>query len=158
MLNLFLYLTFYLFHPFFVSVTEITHNEKAKTLQVSCKIFFDDFETALEKKYKIKVDILKTADRERTNPLIEDYLAKHLQISVNGKLVSMRYLGYNIEEDAAWCFLEVPKVSQVKRMDIKNDILFEDHAAQINMLHITVKGKRQSTKLDNPESQASFNW
>ena len=29
-------------HPFFISVTEINHNIKDKSLEVSCKIFTDD--------------------------------------------------------------------------------------------------------------------
>ena len=32
-------------HPFFVSVTEINHNAKDKTIEIACKIFTDDFET-----------------------------------------------------------------------------------------------------------------
>ena len=30
------------YHPIFVSVTEIEHNNKDKTLEISCKIFTDD--------------------------------------------------------------------------------------------------------------------
>ncbi|MEI8059397.1 MAG: DUF6702 family protein, partial [Ferruginibacter sp.] len=33
-------------HPLFVSVTEIEHNAKDKTLEISCKIFTDDFENS----------------------------------------------------------------------------------------------------------------
>ena len=32
------------YHPIFVSVTEIEHNAKDKTLEISCKIFTDDLE------------------------------------------------------------------------------------------------------------------
>ena len=31
-------------HPIFMSVTEIEHNAKDKTLEISCKVFTDDFE------------------------------------------------------------------------------------------------------------------
>jgi hypothetical protein len=30
-------------HPFFISVTEINHNSGDKNLEISCKIFTDDF-------------------------------------------------------------------------------------------------------------------
>ena len=39
-------------HPIFVSVTEIEHNAKDKTLEISCKIFTDDFEKTLRLTYK----------------------------------------------------------------------------------------------------------
>jgi hypothetical protein len=147
-----------LLHPFFVSVTEVRHNEKSKALEVSARIFYDDLEEALATSYQEKVDILKPADREQVNRLISDYLKKHLQISVNGKPLPLRFLGYEIEEDAAWCYLEVPEVGQVKRIDIRNEVLFAERPAQTNMLHVIVKGKRKSTKLHQPESKASFTF
>jgi hypothetical protein len=147
-----------LFHPFFVSLTEVQHNEKAHRLEVSCKVFSNDLEATLEKNYHTQIDILKPGDRARIEPLIRDYLQKHFQVLVDGKPVSFQFLGYEIEEDAAWCYLEAGKVNQVKRIDVKNDVLFAEHPSQTNLLHVTVKGRRQSTKLDNPESKASFSF
>ncbi|MGV3640317.1 MAG: DUF6702 family protein [Adhaeribacter sp.] len=147
-----------LFHPFYVSMTEVQHNEKAKRLEVSCKVFSNDLEAMLEKKYQTSIDILQARDKARIEPLLQDYLKQHLRVQVDGKPVAFRFLGYEIEEDATWCFLEAVKVNQVKRLEIKNDILFAEHPTQTNMLHVTVKGRRQSTKLDNPQSQASFRF
>ena len=39
-------------HPFHVSTTEINQNAKDKILEISCRIFTDDFESILEKNYK----------------------------------------------------------------------------------------------------------
>ncbi len=149
--NLFLSLVF-LVHPFYVSVTEVTHNSKTKRLEISCKIFFNDLEAALEKQGKTQLDILKPEQRDRIDLLLNDYLQQHLQLRINGKPVALKYLGYEIEQEAAWCYLEVLPVNRVKQIEIKNDILFSEHASQTNMLHLTVNGARKSTKLDNPES------
>jgi hypothetical protein len=155
----FIFLTWLHFvHPFYVSMTEVQHNEKAKRLEVSCKLYANDLEAALEKNYQTKIDILKPQDRARIEPLIQDYLGKHFQVMVDGKPVTFRFLGYEIEEDATWCYLEAARVNQVKRLEVKNDLLFAEHPTQINMLHVTVKGRRQSTKLDNPQSQAAFRF
>ena len=149
---------FSFFHPFFVSVTEIKHNEKEKNLQISCRLFFDDFENALEHKYKKQLDILKPAQKEIITPLMQDYLKKHILINVNGKPAQLQLIGYEIEEDAVWCYLEAPKINQVKKITVRNDVLFDEHDSQTNMLHLTVKGKRQSTKLDNPTNTANFTF
>jgi hypothetical protein len=146
------------FHPFFVSLTEVEHNEKAKRLEVSCKVFSNDLEAALEKKYKTQLDILQPGQRARIEPLIRDYLQQHFQVLVDGKPVTFQFLGYELEEDATWCYLEAPKVNQVKKLEVKNDVFFAEHPTQTNMLHVTVKGRRQSTKLDNPESKAVFSF
>ena len=42
-------------HPYYISVVEINHNPTDKTLEISCKIFTNDFEATLEKNYKTKV-------------------------------------------------------------------------------------------------------
>ena len=145
-------------HPFFVSVTEIRQNQKTQNLEISSRIFFDDLEKTLEKKYKVKVDILKPDDPKKVNELIASYLQDHLQIKVNGKLVKLKFLGFEIEEEAAWCYLEAPQTTPLRRLDIEDAILFESHPLQQNMVHVTVGNKRQSTKLDNPESRYTFQF
>lgn len=145
-----------LFHPFYVSVTEVTQNSKTKTVQVSVRVFFDDFEKALDTRYKVKINILKPADRKKVDLLIADYLKNHLKIKANQKSLDLKYVGYEIEEDAAWCYFETEPLPPVRTFDIQNDILFEEHSSQSNMVHATVNGQRKSTKLDNPKSQASL--
>jgi hypothetical protein len=158
MLFVIIFHLFRVFHPFFVSITEIKHNDKAKSLEISSKVFFNDLEDALEKKYHQQLDILKPTEKTQITPLLQDYLQKHLQIKVNGKATPLKLIGYEIEEDAVWCYLEAPKVNQIKKMEIRNDVLFAEHDSQTNMLHLTVKGQRQSTKLDNPTHTAAFTF
>ena len=153
-----LVILFTLFHPFYISVTEIKHNERNKSLEISSKVFYDDLEAVLEKDYKMRIDILNPPDRKKVDAVIADYFSKHLQITVNQKKVNLQYLGYQIEEEAAWCYFEVPKVVNANKLLIINNILFKEHPEQINMLHVIVKGKRESTKLDNPQSEAQFTY
>lgn len=148
----------HIFHPFYVSVTEIEQHPKTKTVQVSVRIFFDDFEKALDQKYKTKVNILKPVDRKQVNGLIAAYVKDHLKIKADGKVLDLKYQGYEIEEEAAWCYFETVETAPVKTLQVSNNILFEQHASQSNMIHAIVNGKRQSTKLDNPRSEAAFTF
>lgn len=148
----------HIYHPFYVSVTEIEQNQKRKTVQVSVRIFFDDFEKALDKQYKAKVNILNPGDRKQLDALIAAYIKDHLKVNANGKNLELKYQGYEIEEDAAWCYFETAEVATIRELKVKNDILFEQHASQSNMIHAIVNGKRKSTKLDNPKSQAIFSY
>jgi hypothetical protein len=146
------------FHPFFVSVTEINHNAKNQSVEVSCRIFYDDLERTLEKQSKSPIDIVHPKDKTKMNQMLNDYIKKHLAIKADGKALSLNYVGYEIQEDAAWIYFEVKGISKVKKVEIHNDILFAEHPEQINMLHVTVGGQRKSTKLDNPESDAGFEF
>src|SRR5580704_1920289 len=73
-------------HPFYVSVIEINHNAKDKTLEISCKTFTNDFESALEKSFNTKVDLNNPKDKNAADKLISNYIIKHLQITIDGKL------------------------------------------------------------------------
>lgn len=157
MLNIvFLFLSF--FHPFYVSVTEINHNAKNKTLEVSVKIFFDDLEAHIQKENSLSFDIIQPTDKAKTNQLIAAYLQKHLRLSINNKSVSLKYLGYEIQEDAAWCYLEIANINKISTLSINNNILYDLHKEQVNMLNVTVNQKRQSYKLDAPKSSISFKF
>ncbi|TDQ08757.1 DUF6702 family protein [Pedobacter metabolipauper] len=156
MLQLLFFSWLSLFHPFYVSVTEIEQNQKTKVVQVSVRVFFDDFENALDKNYKVRVNILKPSNRKQADGLIADYVKNHLKIKANNKSLVLKYVGYEIEEDAAWCYFETEATDVIQRLAIENTILLEQHSSQINMIHAIVNGKRKSTKLDNPEHKVEF--
>jgi hypothetical protein len=142
------------YHPLFVSVTEIEHNAKEKSLEVSCKIFTDDFEKALRAAYKTKVDLLDAKIKPAMDKLVSDYVLKHLQINVNGKAVALKFIGYERIEEGIYSYFEVANIALPKKIIVTNDILYEYKKEQIGLLHVTVGGKRQSTKLSNPEKIA----
>lgn len=156
MLQLLLISCLSIFHPFYVSVTELEHNPKSKTVQLSVRIFFDDFEKALDKRYKTNVNILNPKDPKKLDQFIAGYVNEHLKVKANDEQLIFKYIGYEIKEDAAWCYFESGPVAGVQRLEIVNNILYEQHDAQINMIHAIVAGKRKSTKLDNPQSKALF--
>ncbi len=158
MLQLLLISWFTIFHPFYVSVTEITHNGKTQSIEVSSRIFYDDLERTLEKQYHTPVDIVHPKDKTRLNQMVSDYIKKHLTIKADGKLLSLSYVGYEVQEDAAWIYFEIKGISKVKKVEVHDDILFDEHKEQINMLHVTVAGERKSTKLDNPDADAGFEF
>jgi hypothetical protein len=145
-----------IFHPFYVSVTEINHNAKTQSVEISCRMFYDDLEHVLEKQYNTRLDIVKPTNKDQLNKLINDYIHRHLIIKVDGKVLNPAYVGYEIQEDGAWAYLEVKGVTKAQKIEVHNDLLYTEHTEQINMLHVIVKGERKSTKLDNPVADASF--
>jgi hypothetical protein len=154
----FIFLLLSFFHPFYISVTEIKHNEKTKSIEISTKIFFDDLEADLENEYKVRIDIIKPANKAQIDNLLADYIKKNLMIKIDGKAYAANYLGYEIQGDAAWCYLEITKVAKVASIEINNGILYKLRQEQINMLNVTVGGKRQSTKLNYPERKVMMRF
>jgi ABC-type antimicrobial peptide transport system permease subunit len=145
-------------HPYFVSVTEIEHNTGDKILEVSCKIFTDDFEKGLRIANGNDIDLLNSKNQLSTNKQVADYIKKHLQITVDGNVVDLQFLGYEKEGEAIWSYFQAENILQVKKVEVMNDILFEYKKEQTNLLHVTVNGKRKSTKLNNPQATIAMEW
>jgi len=145
-------------HPIYVSVTEIQHNAKEKTLEISCKIFTSDFEAILKSKTKSKVNLLQPTDKALMEALVNQYIQQHLKIKVDGNLKPMEFLGYEQNEDAIQSFFEINDVATLKKIDVQDDILYEYKSEQISIIHVVVNGNRKSTKLVNPESSFSLNY
>lgn len=147
-----------LLHPFYVSITEIKQNSTNHSVEISCRMFSDDLEKALEKQYRIQLDIIKPKDKALANRLINDYVKKHLVIRADGKTLNLAYIGYEIQEDGTWSYFEVKGLDHIKQINVHDDLLYELHPEQINMMHVTIGGERKSTKVDNPDADAAFSF
>jgi len=145
-------------HPIYVSVIEIEHNAKERTLEVSCKIFTDDFEKTLRMAYKTPVDLVKPANREAMNKLVNDYVQKHLNIKVDGKTAAFKFIGFEEIEEGIYSYFQADNISDVKRLTVTDNILYEYKKEQISLLHVTVNNNRKSTKLNNPDDIAIFEF
>ncbi len=145
-------------HPFHVSVTEINHNAVEKSLEISCKIFTDDFERILAKNYNTKTDLINPINKNAMDTLVKKYLLSHLSIKVNGKAVTYSYLGFENENEAVYGYIEVPDITGVSKMEIVNNLMYDQFDDQVNIMHIIVGGKRKSNKLTYPEKNILFTF
>jgi hypothetical protein len=145
-------------HPLYITVTEINHNAKEKILEVSCKVFTNDLETVLEKVAGARVDLSAPKDKLASDKLISAYVEKHLRLKVDGKPVQLHFIGSENQADGTWSYFQVNDVPSVKKIDAGDDLLYDGFNQQINIMHVTVGGQRQSTRLDYPEANASFQF
>ena len=145
-------------HPIYMSVTEIEHNAKDKTLEISCKIFTDDFEKTLRQTYKGTVDLLQPKDKAAMNSLVSSYVKKHLSLLVNGKPVSLEFIGYEQQEEGIERYYQVNNIASVQKIEVTDNILYEYKSEQISLLHVIVNGNRKSYKLVNPDDKAGFEF
>jgi hypothetical protein len=145
-------------HPFHVSVTEINHNASEKSLEISCKLFTDDFEKILAKNYNTKVDLINPPDKSKMDSLVKQYVLSHLKIKANGRLLTMNYLGYEHEVEAAYSYIEVMNVPSVSKLEITNTLLYDMFDDQLGIMHVTVGGNRKSNKLNYPNQEITVSF
>jgi len=145
-------------HPFHVSVTEINHNATDKTLEISCKIFTDDFEKILAKNYKTKVDLGKAEIKNAMDSLVKKYVLSHFSLRADNKAVKYSYLGFEIDNEATFAYIEIESIPSVANISIGNTILYDQFDDQINIMHVIVGGKRKSNKLVYPDKEVNFSF
>lgn len=129
------------FHPFFISLTEMRYSTASGKMGISQKIFWDDLEVGLSNHFKEKVDFLHPKDKARHARQVKEYLLKHNQILVNGKPLSLNLLGYEVDGEAAWFYLESTPVELPKSVEVTNTLLLSDRPGQQNIVHIYNQSK-----------------
>ncbi len=145
-------------HPFYVSVTEVRIDTREQTLQVSCRMFIDDLEDALNQLYHLKVDILASIKNQSLNDILYQYIRQHLTIQIGGLFMQPIMLGYEIEDEALWCHLELKQMTETGTVKITNTLLYDYIPGQTNIIHCYYNDVRKSLKLVNPESKALFEF
>jgi hypothetical protein len=145
-------------HPFHVSVIEINHNAGDKTLEISCKIFTDDFEKILAKNYKTKVDLINPPNKAAMDSLVKKYLFSHLALKVNGRPATLSYVGFENENEAAYGYIEVDNVPTLSKLDVSTTLMYDQFDDQVNIMHVIVGGNRKSNKVNYPDKEMSFSF
>ena len=123
-------------HPFHISLTEIKWNKDTEHLEISQKIFWDDLEIALSGYHDESIDFLNPANKEKLDKQIEIYLQEHNKIWVADNQVTVNFIGYEIEDDAAWFYLESEKVKEPTSIKVKNSLLVSDFSDQKNVVQV----------------------
>jgi hypothetical protein len=144
-------------HPFYLGVVSLEYNAKEKMLQGSVKLFVNDLEDALKKSTKKPVDLIHVKDTLGTSALLMGYLSSHFRLQVNGAAVKYELLGFELEEEALWMYVEY-KCETPKKIQIQNTLLFDYLPNQSNIVHIDVNGTRKSAKTTNPDKDFVFEF
>ena len=137
-------LSFSDYHKFYVSVTEIEHNEKNQTLQVISRVFTDDFENVLKTRYDPAIRLGEKVETPGVNAHIEKYLTQRFAVEVDGTPLKAKFLGKEYENDMILFYIEIPNVKEMKKIKVKNTLLLDMFEEQKNLIHVEYKGKTKS--------------
>jgi hypothetical protein len=142
---LFISLSSFVFHKFYVGVYQINYAPEKKMLQITSRIFIDDLNNGVEKKYKIKSNIGTGKETEADIALLKKYLSENFTIKVNGQSKPITFLSKEVESnDVLVCYSRIKDVGKIKSLEISNTILTDWNAEQQNITHVSVLGVKKS--------------
>lgn len=147
-------------HKFYVSVSNIEYYDKGKALQISSRVFIDDFEQALEERYDVKTLLGTPEESIKAEVYIEKYLNAKFLVKINGEIARYQFLGKKYDNDIMICFLEIPEISleQLNSIEIQNELLMDIFEEQKNILHFKILEKKKSFVLIRESNKGMLNF
>ncbi|NNC49771.1 MAG: peptidase E [Flaviramulus sp.] len=140
-------LAFTSLHKYYVSVTQINYIGEKQSLQITSRIFIDDFENVLRKKYDDKITLSGENIPEAADAFIKKYLKEKIIIKVNKKIKNIAFIGKEYEGDIMRCYLEIEGLKNIKSIEISNQVLFELFKDQQNIVKTKIYPEQKSAIL-----------
>lgn len=135
------------------------YDAKNKRVEISTRIFTDDFEDALSKQYKIKVDLANESLKKQMTVLIEKYISAHLSLKSDNINLPLGLYGWEIDREAVFVYTVANAPAfNIKNIEIENTVLYDLFGDQINIVHFIYNGERKSNKLLYPQDKLKISF
>ncbi len=144
------------FHPFYISVSEIKINPSQKTAELSCKLFTDDIQEVLHQEYKQAIHLSNITPGNQSK--LEKYIQQHLKVYAGAQAITFQCIGYEIEEEAVWVYLEGKVPNTERNFSVNNTLLCEQLSGQTNIVHFTYNHTKKSSRVICPDKQFEFSF
>jgi hypothetical protein len=142
---LFVLSTAFAFHKFYVGVFQVNYATEKKMLQITSRIFIDDLNNAMEKKYHKKTYVGTSKETPADVELLKKYLSEHFLIKVNGQSKVITFLSKEVEaDDVLVCYSRIKDIDKFKTLEISNTILVDWNSEQQNITHISAFDTKRS--------------
>lgn len=142
---LFISLSSFTFHKFYMGVFQVNYAAEKKMIQITSRIFIDDLNNGMEKKYHKKTFAGTGKETPEDVDLLKKYLAENFKIKINGQAKPITFLSKEVEAgDVLVIYSRIKDIDKFKTIEISNTILVDWNAEQQNITHITAFGSKKS--------------
>lgn len=145
-------------HETYLSVTEIEYNQEAKSIQIISRVFIDDLEDVLSKRYQKDVSLSYKKDLEKNKAIIQKYLDKKLKIAVEGEEREFTLIGSKFDADQIVMFIEAKNIESFNKVEVENLILTDLFDSQKNIVHVKKDKTIESMLLVKGNSRRTVNF
>jgi hypothetical protein len=145
-------------HKYYVSVTQVEYVKEKKAVQITTRIFIDDFEKLLRERFDATITLASNKDEKQIDSYIETYIKSKLKISINGESVDYTFLGKEYDEDIVQCFIEIKNIENIQTFEITNQVLFDQFEEQKNVVRTYINSKHKSFILIPQNDKGMLNF
>ncbi|MCK6608524.1 MAG: hypothetical protein L6Q46_09525 [Flavobacterium sp.] len=145
-------------HKFYVSVTQIDFVPNKKRVEITSRIFIDDLEKALEKRFKKKFYLTSSREIENADALIQEYLKEKIKISINKKSQNIEYLAREVEGDVLIFYTKIAVSKKINTFEIFNSLLTDIYKEQQNIVHVNINSNKNSFLFTNSDTSQKIDY
>lgn len=158
LLGLLLLLSSFAMHKFYVSIYQINFAPEKKMLHITSRIFVDDLNDVLSKKYKTKTFVGEDKESQKDIDLMKQYILENFIIKINGKHKAINFANKELEGNVVICYYNVKDVSKIKQLEIENSVLLELNDEQQNIIHTNYNGVKKSFLFTNANAKGMLKY
>ncbi len=148
----------FVLHKFYVSVTQIDYVPNKKRIEITSRIFIDDLEKALTKKYQKKPNITSSNELPEAEEWIKTYIKEKIKVSINKKPQVIEYLAKEVEGDVLIIYTKIAISKKINTFEIYNSLLTETFQDQQNIVHTNINSNKKSFLLTNTVFQEKIDY
>ena len=145
-------------HKYYLSLTQIKFKPKVKAVQIIINVFMDDIETALNKDYKIDLQLTTKKELKNNDFYFEKYLKDKLHFKIDGVAKEYNYIGKEYDGDLVFFYLEIENIESVKNIHVSNKILTHHFPEQENLIKSKIGDVHKSVLLTKKDYQSTLNY
>ncbi|UOQ52867.1 DUF6702 family protein [Hymenobacter cellulosivorans] len=145
-------------HAYHASIMEVRYNAPKQQLEISLKVFTDDFEKALSVGQPKAISFEQTP-RPQVTQLTTELLRKSLTFGTRpGETLPLQLLGFEKDHEAHWLYLTVKLPKPTNTIVLRHRLLVDTFSDQMNIVNLDAGGKKQSALFrdGNEEQKLSF--
>lgn len=146
------------FHKYYISVTQVDYVENKESVQITTRIFIDDFEKLLRERYDDTVELAVKDEQANVNGYIEKYLKDKIKIKINGNDANLVFIGKEYDNDIMLCYIEIQHVKKINSIEITNQVLFDLFEDQQNMIKTKIYSKQKGFLLNKNDKTAMLKF
>lgn len=146
------------FHPVHVSVTNMDIDPESGQINVTIKLFSDDLEELIYRKYDVQLHITSQVDPGDDIDALNRYIAETLHCTINGNdPASLEFIASRLNEEATWLSYKYNYKGRIRNMKVNNSLMLEKFEDQTNLLIVSFRDQQNGYRLNNKNTELSFN-
>ncbi|MGV9003159.1 DUF6702 family protein [Flavobacterium sp.] len=146
-LVLFLLFSSFVAHKFYVGMFQIEFVAQKKEVQVTTRLFIDDLNKALEKKYHKKTFISDRNESKEDEAFLKNYISEKFKIKINKEFKTYYFLSKEVENNVLICYFKIKDISKINSLEVENAIFTELYPEQQNIIQFNNNGSKSSLLL-----------